>query len=124
MPDNGKFFEILIDVLGYREDGDWVALALEMDLRGHGGTFEEAVDDLLELIEMQISFAVQKGQPEMIWKPAEPVWYARWAEERRQRFFDSVASRDVSEAEDYRVGAIPPPHVIASMSEEFCRVDA
>ena len=36
---------IFLDVLGYRErEGEWVALALEMDLRGYGATYDQALD--------------------------------------------------------------------------------
>ena len=69
MPDQ----TILLNVLGYREEeaeAGWVALALEMDLRGYGTTFEAALEELKELVSMQISFSRFKGQPELIWKPA------------------------------------------------------
>ena len=39
--------ELSINVLGYREEGQWVALALEMDLRGYGETFEAALRELM-----------------------------------------------------------------------------
>ena len=39
-------FRIAADVLGYREAEDYVALALEMDLRGYGSSFAEALRDL------------------------------------------------------------------------------
>ena len=78
-----RVFEASLNVLGYREEGDWVALAMEMDLRGYGSTFAEALDDLADLVQTQIDFAHFKGQPELIWKPAEPVWWARFAEAQR-----------------------------------------
>lgn len=68
----------MLNVLGYQEDGEWVALALEMDLRGYGRTFEAALKELTGLVETQIRFAQFKGQPEMIWKASEPVWFERF----------------------------------------------
>ncbi len=65
---------ITLSILGYQEDEEWVALALEMDLRGYGPTFEEALGELRDPVAAQISFALFKGQPDMIWKPAEGVW--------------------------------------------------
>ena len=62
--------ELTLSVLGYREEGEWVAVALEMDLRGYGSTFAHAAT---ELVATQIYFARFKGQPELIWKPADPV---------------------------------------------------
>jgi len=32
--------QVTLNILGYREESEWVALALEMDLRGCGKTFE------------------------------------------------------------------------------------
>lgn len=45
-----------IKVIGYREDGLWYALGLEVSILGHGETFEEAVSLLEELIQDQIEF--------------------------------------------------------------------
>ena len=75
---------VTVNVLGYREDGEWVALALEMDLRGYGQTFREALEELTDLVRTQIRFAQFKGQPDMIWKSAEPVWFERFADVRRK----------------------------------------
>jgi hypothetical protein len=77
---------ITLNVLGYQEEGEWVALALEMDLRGYGETFDEAFADLGDLVRMQIAFSRFKGQPELIWKAADPIWF----EKRSSFLFDSV----------------------------------
>lgn len=45
-----------IKVIGYREDGLWYALGLEVSILGHGETFQEAVNLLEELIQDQIEF--------------------------------------------------------------------
>lgn len=71
------------NVLGYREEAEWVALAMEMDLRGYGSTFSEALQDLADLVRTQLDFAHFKNQPGLIWKPAEPVWWARFAKAQR-----------------------------------------
>lgn len=70
----------ILHVLGYREGNEAVALALEMDLRGHGATFDEAFDDLKTQVNMQLSFAWFKhGSPDMAYFPAEPVWFELFA---------------------------------------------
>ncbi len=114
--------ELFLNVLGYRVDEgeEWTALALEMDLRGHGETFDEALGDLFDLVEMQVSFAFFKGQPEMIWKPADPVWLERFAEVRQARLRDIYGGSETRpEKGSYRVRGmpIPPPHVIADLPE-------
>jgi len=106
--------EIRLNVLGYHEEGKWVALALEMDIRGRGPTFKAALDDLLELVEMQISFAKFKDQPELLWEPAEDIYWQRFQEARKRRILESFW-KDVStsDSED-EAGTIPLPHIIAS----------
>ena len=113
-------FDLTLNVLGYVEDDEWVALALEMDLRGYGATFKEACEDLAEVVAMQIGFAVFKGQPEMILKPAEPVWFERFAEVRHDRLDAFLHSRRAADS-NYSVGVIPipPAHVIESLKSSF-----
>ncbi len=55
------FDEETIKVVGYRQDGLWYALGLEVSILGHGETFEEAVDLLEELIQDQIEFCNENG---------------------------------------------------------------
>ena len=47
-------------VLGYKEDNENIAHCLEMDLKGYGKTEKKAFSDLMDLIKMQVSFAMQK----------------------------------------------------------------
>ena len=101
--------EIVLNVLGYRDEDGWVALALEMDLRGYGETFEDALDDLVELVEMQISFALSKGQPGMVWRAAEPVWFERYAETRRARYLAFYSDPNGGADAEYRVRSMPIP---------------
>jgi hypothetical protein len=117
------YSEIVVNVLGFHEDGDWVALALEMDLRGRGATFTEALVDLQELIGMQISFAHFKGQPDMIWKAAEPVWFQRFADIRRERM--ALLEEAPAKDDEYQIAGmpIPAPHVIAAMKSNYTQAD-
>lgn len=111
-------YEFTLSVLGYREEGEWVALALEVDLRGFGSTFHEAVEDLRDLVRMQVSFAHFKGQSEMVWKPAEGVWWGIFLQVRRDFLEASVRERPPSE-DDYSIAGIriPPAHEITSFSQ-------
>ena len=67
-----------VRVLGYREDGEWVALALDMDLHGCGKTFEDALKELEELIEMQVSFALYKEDFDLLDHPAEKKYFGMY----------------------------------------------
>ena len=116
---------ISLNVLGYQEEGEWVALALEMDLRGYGETFEEALTELEDLVLMQIGFARFKGQPELIWKAAEPIWFERFAEARRD-YLNALIS-DVEDADpEYSVAGLPLPsaHAVADLNNRFVQSEA
>lgn len=65
---------LCLRVLGYKiDDEPWAAHCLETDIVGHGVTFEAAVKDLMELTEVQVSFAIYKNQPALLNRPA-PLW--------------------------------------------------
>jgi hypothetical protein len=105
------YFESMLSVLGYREDGEWVALVLEMDLRGYGATWEEALDEVRELALMQTSFAHEKGQPEMIWKDAEPQYWEQFRRAQRAGVV-APAGETASGRPELHAGVLklPPPH--------------
>jgi len=115
-----EFIEMVLNILGYREGNEWVALALEMDLRGYGDTWEEALSELRDLVFLQISFAHFKKQLAMIYKPADPVWFQLFADSR------SAKLRSEHQDEHYLTGGlpIPPTHVIAEMQGSFKPADA
>jgi hypothetical protein len=118
--------KVALNILGYREDRMWVALALEMDLRGYGRTFEAALDHVRELVAMQISFAHFKGQLEMILKPADPVWFGLFAEARSACLSAMLESPRRTGRVEYQVAGlpIPSPHVIEAIRREFAQADA
>ena len=112
---------ITLNVLGYQEGDEWVALALEMDIRGYGETFDQAFDDLADLVGIQISFSRFKKKPDLIWKAAEPIWFERFAAVRRD-YLEALV-RDESEVAEpeYSIAGmpIPPAHVIDSLQRGF-----
>jgi len=62
---------LYLRVLGYgKPDNTWAAHCLETDLVGYGRTFQAALANLIELTEMQISFAIYKNQPALLDRPA------------------------------------------------------
>lgn len=73
-----------VRVLGIHEDGEWCAIALEMSLRGYGATFREALDELREAIDAQLSFALQHNTLDSVWVPAEEHYFRHYEEARRQ----------------------------------------
>ena len=122
--------EVTVSVLGFRENDEWCAVALEMDLRGYGQTFKEAVTDLHDGIKMQIGFAQFKNQPNMVFHPAEPIYFSLFAQIRNDHLLSLATGRssgaylDEVEAE-YAVAGMPMPsaHVIARLTDNFSLVD-
>ncbi|HEX19589.1 MAG TPA: hypothetical protein ENG78_02045 [Acidiferrobacteraceae bacterium] len=115
-----KFCNVTISVLGYHEDGEWVALALELDLRGYGDTFEDAIEDLNSQVEMQISFAEFKDEADMIFHPAEATYFSLYAQVRYDMLRSLVSSKESSVTE-YQVAGIPIPdaHIIHNLKDKF-----
>jgi hypothetical protein len=110
--------DVTLNVLGYQEDGEWVALALEMDLRGYGQTFTQAQEELDSLIEAQFSFAAKKGQPELIWHKAEPKYWRRFYDAKRAWIQDALLGHR-KPAGGYRVAGVPvpKPHIASEFSK-------
>ena len=77
-------YSLQIRVLIYREDGEFVARALEMDLLGFGKSEREAVEELKQTVEAQISFAHQMNDPKLISFPAEAEYFKRWEDAQRK----------------------------------------
>ena len=75
---------IPMSVLGYWEEGEWVALALEMDLRGYGKTFSDAFKNLEEAVEEQICFAVYKQDLGLIQHRAEDRYFKIFRESQTE----------------------------------------
>ena len=111
---------VAVSVLGYREDDEWCALALEMDLRGYGRTFREALDDLRGSMTMQIGFAHFKDELDMIFRPAESVYFSLYAQVRNDHLTALVKKGAVGES-DYAVAGIPipTPELIAAEKTGF-----
>ena len=72
----GDSIELCLRVLGYQlPNKSWAAHCLETDLVGYGPNFDKALDDLKELTDLQVSFAVFKNQPALLDRsaPAEII---------------------------------------------------
>lgn len=77
------------------ESGDYIARALELDLIGTGSSPNKALKDLENAIQAQVSFALQKGAPEMFYFKAAPEYEERWLEAARKGLCN-LAAGDVA----------------------------
>lgn len=67
--------EFNLDVLLYREDGEWIAHCLQFDLVEAGATPEEAEESLSGVIQHHIQWALEDNDMEHLFHPAPPeVW--------------------------------------------------
>ena len=106
-----------VSVLGYQEDGIWVAHALELDIKGIGETIDVAFAQVQELVLAQLRFAQFKNDPALAWYPAQQKYFDEFARLQR-KFFESLAAGLET---DQRTACmpIPAPHVIAELAETF-----
>jgi len=72
-------------VLFYKEEKEWIALALEMDLRGYGKTKPAALKELSQLVASQETFAKFKNQIELVWFPAEEKYWRKYERKCRKK---------------------------------------
>lgn len=78
---------LLLHVLGFESDGMWHALCLEMDLVGTGDTFDEAYEDLQQIIDHHVAFAKEKNEPGALFFPAEAKYFKMFAEQMGAAIF-------------------------------------
>jgi hypothetical protein len=71
-------YGLFIRVLLYQEEGEVCAHALELDLLGYGKTEDQAVAELFEAIQCQISFAQTKNDDSILRFPAPQEFFDRW----------------------------------------------
>lgn len=77
-------YDLQIRVLICKEDGEYVARALELDLLGYGSTENEAINELKASVEAQITFAHQMGDAGLLAFEADREYFKRWEESHRK----------------------------------------
>ena len=85
-------FDLSFRVAVYPDEGEWLAHALEADIIGCGSTPDEAIEELRELLECQISFALKRGDLSLIQHEAPAEIVTMWETAIRQAM-DSVFTR-------------------------------
>lgn len=82
--------------------------AMEMDLVAVGNTQPECERNLAELISMQVSFAIQKKCPRLLFKPAEPYLWEIFHRQREAALHRMMSNSPASD--EYEVGSMPIDH--------------
>jgi predicted RNase H-like HicB family nuclease len=89
--DAERHAHVQVRALVYREDGDYVAHALEMDLVAQGKTEKAALAELQHMVACQVSFALQRGELHLIRFPAPREYFDRW-EAAQAQTLDALAT--------------------------------
>ncbi len=85
-------YNIQIRVLIYQEDGEFVARALEMDLLGYGKSETEAVEELKQCIECQLTFAHQMNDESLLEFKAEGEFFEQWEQAQQKALKGMILS--------------------------------
>jgi hypothetical protein len=72
------YYDLSIRVLVYKEDRQFVAHALELDILGYGDTESAAKKNLEGLVANQLSFAACIGKPEVVKFSAPKEFFDLW----------------------------------------------
>ncbi|MBI5124652.1 MAG: hypothetical protein HZA70_00280 [Planctomycetes bacterium] len=64
-------------VVIYKEDDDYIAHCLEMDIMGTGRTLEIAIEEMKRLVEAQISYCLDKHIEDTLLSPAPPEYWRK-----------------------------------------------
>ena len=97
-------------VFGYKEDDEWCALCLEMDLRGYGDSFDSAMDELYHAIVSQFTFAVQMNNPDLLSFGAEEEYHVLYARVQQEAMSDYITGTQES-VRNQLISELPVPSV-------------
>lgn len=110
---------LTLKVVGYQEDdGVWAAHCLEMDLVGYGKSFKKASENLKELIEMQIDFAIFMEQPTLIYHPAPPRIFQLY-ELLLANYLQHFTSKKRKSDKNHRIANFPLPSISRKEEPSF-----
>ncbi len=85
-------YDLSIRVLIYKEDAQFVAHALELDIFAYGDTEGAAKKELEGLLNNQLSFAACVEKPEMVHFPAPKEFFDRWEDANQARLRGDLVS--------------------------------
>ena len=84
---SGKFN---LHILLYKEDSYEIAHCLEFDIVAQGGTKREALINLIDGIELQVSFAIETDSLGTLYNPAPLEYWQRLPQTRKYPFTTNV----------------------------------
>lgn len=88
-----RIAELSFRVVVYHDGEDWVAHSLELDIVGCGDDPQEALEELIDAIEAQVTFALQTGDPSLIRCRAPEEVEEMWTEASERGMEDLFSPR-------------------------------
>jgi hypothetical protein len=96
--DSQKEYTFTVEALGFYEDDQHCAVAVNMDIWGYGETQDKAFDNMMDLVQAQIAFAVQTDSMDVLDFSAEEKYVEIYRKARFQQI--SSKTKNVSKASD------------------------
>jgi hypothetical protein len=93
--------KVTLNAIVYKEDNEWIAHCLQMDLVATGAHSKEAICNLFDLIKAQIEFAEDNNNFAAVFRPAPPDAWARLAHVRKCRRKNLKAEKSLMAASPF-----------------------
>ncbi|MDP3859023.1 MAG: hypothetical protein Q8Q73_14820 [Stagnimonas sp.] len=105
-PPDWPYPKITVNIVTMRQGKEWISTVLEMDLQAVGATRDESLGTVREMFIHQVAFAVQKKEPALIFRHAEPYYWELFHEHRR-RLLSAMVTGQPSNDDDVHVDSMP-----------------
>jgi len=120
-----KSYSISLRILGYKsDDGQWTAHCLETDLVGYGATFNKAIEALIELTDMQISFALYKKQPSLLYHPAPLHIIEQYHSTMQSTLQNYTYTKKCKTNKNFKIASMPLPNKNTGANASFVQAQA
>lgn len=94
MKEHKHIYQFPLRVLLYQEETVWVSHALEMDIVSQGDTREEAMEMLVEAISCQISYCIQEGMTDTMYRSAPEEYFEHWRKAQSEQMHRVVSGQE------------------------------
>lgn len=78
--------------VAFQEDGEWCAHCLELDIVAHGNDPHDAMDNLWESVDLQITAAMEEDNLPQVFRAAPPEIFLKFAQGKDIRLVTKTKS--------------------------------
>lgn len=110
LPRDWPLHALTLSVLYNRDDaGEWSARALEMDLEAYGKDERAATKALIDMVILQVTFAIQKKDHRLVLKDAPAMYWQMYERARGLQMQRLIAGAEDDASADVKIGTLPIP---------------